>query len=260
MIELKTPGEIDALAQAGAVVARALAEVRRHAAIGVSLRELDEAAAGVIAEAGAKPAFLHYHPHFAPRPFPGVICASVNDAIVHGIPGDSRLADGDLVSIDCGAFVDGWCGDSAITFTVGRSRRADVELSQATYAAMDAGIAASVPGNRLGDIGHAIAAVGRGRGYGMMEDYGGHGVGRSMHEDPHVANEGIAGRGLRIRPGLVIAIEPMFIAGGDDRYRTDADGWTLRSVDGSRAAHWEHTIAVTDDGPRILTVDAGHSG
>lgn len=260
MIELKTPGEIDALAAAGAVVARALAAVRGHAAAGVSLRELDEVAAQVIADAGAAPAFLHYRPQWAPRPFPGVICASVNDAIVHGIPGDHRLAEGDLLSVDCGAFVDGWCGDSAITLAIGTATATDAALSRATRDALAAGIAAAVPGARIGDIGHAVAKHGRGPGYGLMEGFGGHGVGRAMHEDPAVPNEGRAGRGRRLEPGLVIAIEPMFTAGGRDEYRVDPDGWTLRTVDGTRAAHWEHTIAVTPAGPRILTIDAaaGH--
>ncbi|ADD41239.1 type I methionyl aminopeptidase [Stackebrandtia nassauensis] len=255
MIELKTPDEIDAMAEAGAVVARALAAAREHAAIGVSLKELDQVAAEVITSSGATSPFLNYHPSWAPTPFPGVICASVNDAIVHGVPGDYRLADGDLVSIDCGAKLNGWCGDSAISFTVGTAREADVKLSRDTRAAMAAGIAAARPGNRIGDIGAAIAAIGRGNGYGMTEGWGGHGVGHDMHEPPHVPNENRTGYGPRLKPGLVIAIEPMFTAGGDDGFATDPDGWTLRTTDGTRAAHWEHTIAITPEGPRLLTVD-----
>lgn len=255
MIELKTPGEIDALAHAGAVVARALAAVRAHAAVGVSLRDLDAVAAEVIAAQGGKPAFLHYRPRWAPTPFPGVICASLNDAIVHGIPDDQRLTEGDLLSIDCGAHVDGWCGDSAITLSIGTATEADTALSLATRDALAAGIAAAVPGARMGDIGHAIGRIARDRGYGIMADFGGHGIGRAMHEDPGVPNEARPGRGRVLEPGLTIAIEPMFTAGGRDQYDVDGDGWTLRTVDGTRAAHWEHSIAVTPDGPRILTLD-----
>jgi methionyl aminopeptidase len=253
VIELKTAIQIEALRAAGRVVATALSEVREAAGVGVSLRELDDVAAGVITEAGAVPSFLNYLPAFATTPYPAVICASVNDAIVHGIPTDYRLRDGDLVSIDCGAFLDGWCGDSAISFTVGTPKHEDTELIATTERALDAGIAAAVPGNRLGDIGNAVGPVARAAGYGILAGFGGHGVGRAMHEQPHVPNEGTPGRGIQLRAGLVFAIEPMFIIGGTDTHRTDPDGWTLRTSDGTRAAHWEHTIAVTDDGPLVLT-------
>ncbi|OLL20133.1 MULTISPECIES: type I methionyl aminopeptidase [unclassified Rhodococcus (in: high G+C Gram-positive bacteria)] len=243
MVELKTSGEIEAMRAAGAVVADALAAVRAHAAIGVSLKELDDVAAAVVRDAGATSPFLGYHPEWAPSPFPGVVCASVDDGVVHGIPGGYRLRDGDLVSIDCGAVLDGWCGDAAVSFTVGAADRE----------ALARGIAAAVPGNRLGDIGAAIGGYVRSRGYGMLADHGGHGIGRRMHEDPHVPNEGRAGRGMRLRPGLVLAIEPMLHAGGGDAYRHDPDGWTLRTADGSRAAHCEHTVAITEDGPVVLT-------
>ncbi|MFI6597362.1 type I methionyl aminopeptidase [Nonomuraea sp. NPDC050536] len=254
MVEIKTAGELDAMREAGRIVGRALQEVVKHAAVGVRLAELDEVAAAVIAEAGATPAFLHYHPSFAPTPYPKVICASVNDVIVHGIPGRSRLRDGDLVSIDCGAYLDGWAGDSAVSFTVGMPRARDVELISVTEQALQAGIAAMTPGNRIGDIGHAIAQHAVAGGYGVMVDFGGHGIGRRMHEDPHVANYGRAGRGMVLRAGMTLAIEPMFVAGGDGAYQVDRDGWALRSVDGTRAAHVEHSVAVTDDGPRILTL------
>lgn len=178
---------------------------------------------------------------------------SVNDAIVHGIPTDQRLRDGDLVSIDAGATLDGWVGDSAISFTVGRARPADTRLVDTAFAALEAGIAAAVVGNRIGDIAHAVGTVCRSAGYGIMEGYGGHGVGRSMHEDPSVPNEGRPGRGMPLRHGMVLAIEPMLIAGGGDEFRHDPDGWTLRTSDGSQAAHAEHTVAITRDGPRILT-------
>lgn len=253
MVELKTRRELALLREAGRVVAEALAAVRERAEVGATLVELDRVAAAVIDKAGATPAFLGYHPAWAPTPFPGVICASVNDAVVHGIPDHTALADGDLVSIDCGAFLRGWCGDAAISFTVGAPRRADAELIAATDAALARGINAAQPGRQLGDVGDAIGRPVRQAGYGLLADHGGHGVGRAMHEDPFVYNEGRPGRGYRLRPGLVIALEPMLIADGTDDYVTDRDGWTLRTASGSRAAHSEHTIAITDDGPVILT-------
>ncbi|MFE0512337.1 type I methionyl aminopeptidase [Streptomyces sp. NPDC058964] len=253
MVELKTDASIDAMHAAGQVVGRALTAVREAADVGVSLLELDRVAREVLREAGASSPFLGYRPSFAPTPFPAVICASVNDAIVHGIPGRYRLRDGDLVSVDCGAALDGWVGDSAISFTVGRPRPADRRLIGTAERALAAGIAAAVVGNRVGDIAHAIGSVCREAGYGVPDGFGGHGVGRRMHEDPPVPNEGRPGRGLRLRHGMVLAIEPMLIAGGTDGYYAAADGWTLRTSDGSRAAHAEHTVAITDAGPRILT-------
>ncbi|MFF2751568.1 type I methionyl aminopeptidase [Kitasatospora sp. NPDC058048] len=254
MVELKSDAGLAAMREAGRVVAQALAAVREHATVGVSLLELDEVARGVLKAAGAASPFLGYRPSFAPVPFPAVICASVNDAVVHGIPNGYRLRDGDLVSIDCGALLDGWAGDSAISFTVGTARPEDTALIETTRRALEAGIAAAVVGNRTGDIAHAIGTVARAGRYGLLDGYGGHGIGRRMHEDPHVANEGRPGRGYPLRPGLVLAIEPMLLAGGRDDHRTDPDGWTLRTVDGSRAAHVEHTVAITEDGPRILTL------
>jgi methionyl aminopeptidase len=253
MVELKTETSIDAMYEAGQVVARALTSVREAADVGVTLLELDEVAHDVLREAGASSPFLGYRPSFAPTPFPAVICASVNDAIVHGVPTRHRLRDGDLVSIDCGAELNGWVGDSAISFTVGRARPQDVRLIETAERALAAGIEAAVVGNRVGDIAHAIGTVCRGGGYGIMEDFGGHGVGRHMHEDPGIPNEGRPGRGLPLRAGMVIAIEPMLIAGGRDDYHTAPDGWTLRTNDGSRAAHTEHTVAITESGPRVLT-------
>ncbi|MFD5459959.1 type I methionyl aminopeptidase [Streptomyces olivaceus] len=253
MVELKTDTSIDAMHAAGQVVARALTAVRQAADVGVSLLELDAVAHEVLREAGAGSPFLGYRPSFAPTPFPGVICASVNDAIVHGIPDGYRLRDGDLVSIDCGALLDGWAGDSALSFVVGTPRAADVTLIETAERALEAGIGAAVVGNRIGDIAHAIGTVCRAGGYGIMEDFGGHGIGRHMHEDPGVPNEGRPGRGLPLRHGMVIAIEPMLISGGRDDYHAAADGWTLRSNDGTRAAHVEHTVAITKAGPRVLT-------
>jgi len=253
VVELKSPAEIEAMRAAGSVVAAALQQVRKHAAVGVSLAELDRVARSVLAESGATSPFLGYQPSFAHSPFPAVICASVNDAALHGIPGPYRLKDGDLVSIDCGATLNGWTGDSAISFIVGAPRRDDVRLIETAERALAAGIAAAVPGGRLGDVSAAIGAVARAAGYGLHTDFGGHGVGRTMHESPSVPNDGKAGRGMKLEPGLVIAIEPWFMAGGRDSYRVDPDGWTLRSGDGSRAAHVEHTVAVTAAGPLILT-------
>ncbi|MFB7633116.1 type I methionyl aminopeptidase [Streptomyces sp. NPDC056149] len=254
MVELKTDAALDAMRVAGRVVADALAAARAAAAPGTRLTELDEAARTVLREAGASSPFLGYRPSFAPTPFPAVLCVSVNDAIVHGIPDGYRLRDGDLVSIDCGAVVDGWAGDAATSFTVGTQRPEDRRLMETTHRALEAGIAAAVVGARMGDVSHAIGSIGRAAGYGIPEDFGGHGIGRAMHEDPPVPNDGRPGRGYVLRPGLVIAIEPMFLAGGGSDYTTAADGWTLRTLDGSRAAHFEHTVAVTEEGPRVLTL------
>ncbi|XDO63732.1 type I methionyl aminopeptidase [Streptomyces sp. RLB1-33] len=254
MVEIKSDAALDAMREAGRVVARALAAVREASGVGVSLQELDEAARSVLAEAGAGSPFLGYRPSFAPVAFPAVICTSVNDAVSHGIPTGYRLRDGDLVSIDCGAQLDGWAGDAAITFTVGTPRPGDLDLIDATQQALDAGIAAAQVGSRIGDISHAIDTVARKAACGMPADFGGHGIGRHMHEDPHVPNRGRPGRGFPLRHGLVLAIEPMLMAGGQNTYRTDIDGWTLRTTDGSRAAHIEHTVAITDQGPRILTL------
>ena len=254
MVEIKTQREIQAMRAAGQVVAQILAAVQDRARAGMRLTELDEIARDVLARSGAVSPFLGYHPGFAPVPFPAVICTSVNDAALHGIPGRYRLADGDLLSVDCGAVLDGWAADAAVSFTIGPPEPADARLIAVTQDALRAGIAAAVPGARVGDISAAIGAAGRAAGYGICTEFGGHGVGRAMHEDPHIPNEGAPGRGRRIVPGLVIAIEPWFLAGGRDVYRIDDDGWTIRSGDGSRAAHAEHTVAVTEDGPQVLTV------
>jgi methionyl aminopeptidase len=254
MVELKSPAEVDAMAKAGAVVAEALRAVVDRATLGVTAADLDRAAAEVLMRHKAGSPFLNYHPNWAPSPFPAVLCVSVNDAVVHGIPTDQILQDGDLVSVDFGATLGGWCGDAARSFIVGSPRDGDEALIAATDAALAAGIAAVRPGNTLGDIGYAISASARAAGYGLLADHGGHGIGHTMHEDPHVPNEGRRGKGMRLRPGLVIAIEPMLIADGTDEYVHDADGWTLRTATGARAAHSEHTVAVTTDGARVLTL------
>jgi methionyl aminopeptidase len=253
MVELKSEAEIEAMAAAGAVVAEALRAVVGHATLGCTTAELDAVAAEVLARHGAGSPFLNYHPSWAPSPFPAVLCTSVNDAVVHGIPTGEVLADGDLVSVDFGATLRGWCGDAARSFIVGTPRPQDAALIEATDAALAAGIAAVRPGNTLGDVGYAIEKAARSAGYGMLAHHGGHGIGRTMHEDPHVPNEGRPGKGMKLRPGLVIAIEPMLIADGTDDYTHDSDGWTLRTATGARAAHSEHTVAVTRDGARILT-------
>jgi methionyl aminopeptidase len=254
VVPFKSAGELDAMAAAGAVVGAALVAVRDAAKPGVSTLELDRVAEAVIRDAGAVPSFLGYHG------FTGSICSSVNDRVVHGIPSaDELLVAGDLVSIDCGAVLDGWHGDSAWTFGVGDIIEADALLSDATRLSMEAGIAAMIPGNRLTDISHAIesgthaAEDAHGRKYGIVDGYGGHGIGREMHMDPFLANEGAPGKGPDLVVGSTLAIEPMLTLG---TYETDIldDGWTVVTTDGSRAAHWEHTVAVTEDGPRILTV------
>ncbi len=253
MVELRTPDEIGSMRASGRVVAAALAAVRAAAQVGTRLSVLDRIAREVIFGAGASSPFLGYQPAFAPSPFRGVICTSVNDAALHGTPGPHRLSDGDLVSIDCGAVLAGWAADAAVSFTVGVARPADLRLIDTTERALVAGIAAAGVGNRIGDISAAIAAIGRADGCGISTDFGGHGVGRRMHEEPSVPNDGRVRRGLPLRAGLVIAIEPWFMAGGQDAYAIDDDGWTVRSTDGSRTAHVEHTVAVTAEGPLILT-------
>jgi len=253
MVELKSEAELKLMREAGAIVAKVLATVRAAARPGVSLLELDALAADLIRDAGARPSFLHYLPRFAPTPFPGVLCTSLNDVIVHGIPSARRLVAGDLLSVDCGAEIHGFHGDSAISFTIGEPSTKDARLIETTQRALEAGIAAAQAGGRLGDISAAVGQVGRTAGFGIPDDFGGHGVGRAMHEDPGVPNDGRPGRGLRLKPGLVLAIEPMLLAGGEDAYETAPDGWALRACDHSRAAHIEHTVAITADGPLVLT-------
>ncbi|MGC4941065.1 type I methionyl aminopeptidase [Kribbella sp. DT2] len=254
MVDLKTPAEIEAMHAAGQVVASALTTVKKAAAVGVSLLELDEVARDVLRAAGAVSLFDGYQPGFATLPFSGVICTSVNDGVLHGLPTGQRLADGDLLNVDCGASIDGWCADSATSFVVGTPRAEDLALIATTERALAAGIAAAVPGARLGDVGAAIGVVGLEAGIGTNLDFGGHGIGRRMHEEPHIPNGGRPGRGLKLRPGHVLAIEPWFWHGPGSTYVIDSDGWTLRSADGTRGAHAEHTVAITEDGPEVLTL------
>ncbi|MTD16061.1 type I methionyl aminopeptidase [Nakamurella sp. YIM 132087] len=253
MIELKSPSQIDGMRAAGKVVREVLETVRAAAAPGVSTLELDEVARDVLRRNGAISPFLDYQPAPSMPPFAGVICVSVNDAVLHGVPGKERLADGDLLSIDAGATLGGWTGDAAISLSVGEPDPADTALIALAQQALAAGIAAAVVGNKVGDISAAIGHVVRSGGCRINTDYGGHGVGRTMHEAPSIPNDGRPARGFPLKPGLTIAIEPWFFAGGGKAYRTDRDGWTLRSVDGSRGVHVEQTVAITPDGPVVLT-------
>ncbi|KYH43297.1 type I methionyl aminopeptidase [Branchiibius sp. NY16-3462-2] len=252
MIELKSPAQIEQMKPAGHFVASVITALGEAAAVGVNLLELDALAHDMIREAGAESCYIDYHPSFGAMPFGKVLCTSVNDAVLHGLPHSYRLRDGDLLSVDFAASVEGWVADSALSVVVGNARPEDLKIIDTTQRALTAGIEAAQAGNRLGDISAAIAEVSRAAGYRINTQFGGHGVGRTMHGDPHVPNDGKAGRGLKLQPGLVIAIEPWLMEGTDQIY-TDKDGWTLRSKDGSRGAHSEHTIAVTADGPLILT-------
>ncbi|UOE45363.1 type I methionyl aminopeptidase [Agromyces larvae] len=256
MIELRTPAELDEMRPAGRFVASVLEATAAAAKVGVNLLELDAIAHEMIRKAGAESCYIDYHPSFGASPFGKVICTSVNDAVLHGLPHDYTLRDGDLLSLDFAASVNGWVSDSAISLVVGTPRDADLRLIDTTERALAAGIAAATVGNRIGDISRAIADVARAQGYSINTDFGGHGVGRTMHGDPHVPNNGRPGRGMPLKPGLVIAIEPWFLE-TTDRIFTDPDGWTLRSADGSRGAHSEHTVAITEQGPIVLTQRAG---
>ena len=253
MIELRSRAEIEAMRPAGRFVAEVLSELAVAARPGIRLVELDALAHDRIrASAGAASCYLDYHPSFGARPFGKVLCTSVNDAVLHGLPNGSRLRDRDVVSLDFAASVDGWVADSSVTVLVGTATEADLRMLATAEAALAAGIAAAVPGGRVGDISAAIGDVIRGAGYEINTTFGGHGVGHTMHEPPNVPNDGRAGRGPELRPGLVVAIEPWFLAGRPDIIR-DRDGWTLRSADGSRGVHVEHTVAITTDGPLVLT-------
>ena len=252
MIELRTPAEIEQMKAAGSFVASVLEATRDAAAVGVNLLQLDALAHDMIRAAGAESCYIDYHPSFGGSPFGKVICTSVNDGVLHGLPHDYALRDGDLLSLDFAAIVDGWAADSALSIVVGTPRDEDLKLIATAEKALAAGIAAAVVGNKIGDISSAIGDVAHAAKLKVNLDFGGHGIGRIMHGDPHIPNDGRAGRGLALRAGLVFAIEPWFLHSTDKIY-TDADGWTLRSKDGSRGAHVEHTVAVTESGPLVLT-------
>ena len=255
MIELKTPQEIEAMKPAGHFVGSILKELRAQTGVGTNLLDIDDYVRRRIERRkGAESCYVDYAPDFGTGPFKHYICISVNDAVLHGVPYDYDLKDGDLVSLDLAISVDGWVGDSAISFVVGKDKDPeDLRLIKCTEDALAAGIAQAQPGNRLGDISSAIGDVAHEQGYTVNLEFGGHGVGHVMHGDPHVANDGKAHHGYKLRPGLVIAIEPWFMKTTDEIYQDPKDGWTLRSADGSRGAHTEHTIAITENGPVILT-------
>ena len=249
-VTIKRPTEIASMRAAGALLAGILEVLRAEVRPGVTTGDLDRIAERMILDAAAVPSFKGYGSN---PPFPGVICASINDEVVHGIPSPRRrLAEGDLVSIDIGCIVDGWHADCARTWAVGGVPAEVTQLIDATRRGMEAGIAAAVAGNRLGDIGHAIESVAHEHGYGIVRPFVGHGIGRAMHEDPQVPNYGRPGTGLLIEPGMCFAIEPMFNLGGDEVF-VDDDNWTVRTADGSLSAHFENTIAVTTGGPERLT-------
>ena len=254
MIERKSAEELDRMRRAGAILATTIDRVVAAVTPGVTTLDLDRIAAASIAEAGATSNFLGYGGRGGQPPFPGTICASINDEIVHGIPSADRvLAEGDVVSLDCGAIWEGFHSDSAVTVFVGPPPSDDAKrLVEATQAALDAAIATVRPGGRLSDIGHAIEQVAVEAGLGVVREYGGHGIGRKMHEDPFIQNWGQSGRGPELRPGLTIAIEPMLNLGADDT-AVMPDGRTVVTADGSLSAHFEHTVAVTEDGHEILT-------
>ncbi|CAN7401336.1 type I methionyl aminopeptidase [Terrabacter sp. LjRoot27] len=254
MIEILSPSELPRARAAGALVADILQTLKGRATVGTNLLDIDRWAETAIVEAGASSCYVDYAPSFGRGPFGHYICTSVNDAVLHGLPHDRALAEGDLVSLDLAVSLDGVVADSAISFVVGESRPPEsVAMIEATERALAAGIAAAGPGARVGDISYAIGSVLSEAGYPVNTQFGGHGVGSTMHQDPHVANAGRPGRGYTLRPGLLLALEPWVMAGTAELV-TDADGWTLRSATGSRSAHSEHTIAITGDGVEILTV------
>ncbi len=256
MIELKTPQEIDKMAVTGRFVAEVLHTLAGRAEPGVNLLDLEKHARTMVADRGAESCYWDYSPSFGRGPFRNVICLSVNDAVLHGLPFDHVLADGDVLSLDFAVSIDGWVADSAITVQVGEPRDEVTALIDSTRRALDAGIGAAVDGGRLGDISSAIGAVAREGDYRVNTDFGGHGLGKTMHEEPHVPNRGRPRKGLKLQSGMTLALEPWWGL-GTDQLVIDPDGWTLRLADGRAGAHSEHTIAITDDGPRILTAYEG---
>jgi methionyl aminopeptidase len=247
MVLRKTAAQIALMRRAGAVVAEMHEACTRAAVPGATTADLDRAAHDVLDRRHARSNFLGYHG------FPAVACISPNEVIVHGIPGTRRLEAGDIVSIDCGAIIEGWHADAAITVPVGEVDPESQRLMDVTRSALESAIAATVSGNRLGDVGAAAEHEANSAGFGVVREYVGHGIGTAMHEDPDVPNYGPAGRGMKLRAGIVLAIEPMVTA-GRPATRTLDDGWTVVTADGSRAAHFEHTVAITDDGPEVLTL------
>ncbi len=244
---LKAPEQISVMRRAGRVVAEMLDACEAAARPGVTTADLDRVARDVLAKRKAKSNFLNYHG------YPAVICTSPNDVIVHGIPGSYRLRDGDLISIDCGAIIEGWHGDAARTIPVGDISEEARKLIRVTEESLWAGIAHVRKGSRLSDIGHAVQTVAEGAGFSVVREYVGHGIGRAMHEEPQVPNYGEPGKGIKLKVGHVLAVEPMVNLGSAET-RLHDDGWTVATADGSLSAHFEHSIAVTEDGPEVLTV------
>ncbi|MER6233194.1 type I methionyl aminopeptidase [Streptomyces sp. NPDC001616] len=254
MIEILNPTLLARAETTGALVGDILQTLRTRSTIGTNLLDIDRWAEKMIVEAGASSCYVDYAPSFGRGPFGHYICTAVNDAVLHGLPHDYALADGDLLTLDLAVSKGGVAADAAISFIVGDARSPkDVAMIEATERALAAGIAAAGPGARIGDISHAIGTVLGEAGYSINTEFGGHGIGSTMHQDPHVANTGRPGRGYKLRPGLLLALEPWVMA-DTAQLVTDADGWTLRSATGCRTAHSEHTIAITDDGAEILTL------
>lgn len=257
MIEILNQTQLSRARVTGALVAEILQTARTRCTVGTNLLEIDRWAKDMILAAGAQSCYVDYEPSFGRGPFGHYICTSVNDGVLHGLPHDYDLADGDLLSLDLAVSLDGVAADSALSFVVGDSEPPEsLALIRATERALDAGIAAAGPGARIGDISHAIGSVLTEAGYPINTEFGGHGIGSTMHQDPHVANTGRPGRGYPLRPGLMLALEP-WVMEDTDRLVTDADGWTLRSATGCLTAHSEHTIAITEDGVEVLTLREG---
>jgi len=254
MIEILTPSEVAKGRETGALVGHILHTLKGRAVVGTNLLDIDRWAKEMILGAGAVSCYVDYAPSFGRGPFGHYICTAVNDAVLHGLPHDYALADGDLLTLDLAVLLDGIAADAAISFVVGQTQPAEsLALIDATERALAAGIAAANPGARIGDISHAIGTVLEAAGYPVNTEFGGHGIGSTMHQDPHVVNSGRPGRGFTLRPGLLLALEPWVMA-DTDVLVTDPDGWTLRSATGARTAHTEHTVAITEDGAEILTL------
>ena len=254
MVEILTPTGVSRARETGALVARILQALKERTEVGTNLLDIDRWTRDMIVEAGAQSCYVDYAPSFGRGPFGHYICTSVNDAVLHGLPYDYRLADGDLLSLDLAVSRNGIAADSAISFLVGDATHPQsVAMIDTTRRALSAGVAAARPGARVGDVSYAIGSVLSQAGYPINTEFGGHGIGSTMHQDPHVANTGRPGQGYELRPGLLLALEPWVMA-DTARLVTDADGWTLRSATGCRTAHSEHTIAITLYGAEILTL------
>lgn len=250
MIEIKSRSEVESMRRASGIVAEILVELVEMVRPGLTTAALDAAAEARIARLGAKPAFKNYR--VGDSIFPAVLCTSVNEEIVHGIPSGRTLAEGDIIGLDFGVIYEGYYADSAVTVPVGRIDPRSERLIATTRRCLDAAIEQLRPGRRIGDVGAAVQAIAEAEGYGVVRDFVGHGIGRALHEDPQVPNFGIAGRGRSLKPGMVLAVEPM-INEGTPAVRVLADGWTAVTADGKRSAHFEHTVAITEDGPWVLT-------